>query len=418
MNATSGALLGLTLIVGMLVGLLLFAVLRLGAAARGKSRRERGERGEAMLLASAMEDAITRLKAQERATAARAEASERLSGEIVASLTSGLVMVDSNGRVQTVNPAARRILQLEDATRVPDAALLDEVPALRDVIHESLRTSHPVLRRTLVLDRPGEPMHLGVSVSPIAAERSPAGAICLFSDLTNVFALEEQLRLKEALARLGELTAGLAHEFRNGLATIHGYARLLDPAALPAAQRPYIEGIRDETQALGEIVTRFLSFAGPSPLALAPVDLRTIVERAAEDVPAARLSVTGEFVAVDADEVLLRQAISNLFRNSVEACSGRGGPPSIDVHAQVDHAHGAVHLAIGDNGPGIGADALPRVFQPFFTQRPGGTGLGLAIVQKVIVSHNGRISAANRPEGGAIFTVTLPLPPAATASES
>ena len=340
----------------------------------------------------------TELKAQERATAARAEASERLSGEIVASLTSGLVVVDGNGRVQTVNPAARRILQLEDTARVPDAALLDEVPALGAVIQESLRTSHPVLRRTLALDRSGESMRLGVSVSPIAAERAPAGAICLFSDLTDVFALEEQLRLKEALARLGELTAGLAHEFRNGLATIHGYARLMDPAALPAAQRPYIEGIRDETQALGEIVTRFLSFAGPYPLALAPMDLRTIVERAAEDAPAAHLTIDGEFVSVDADEVLLRQAISNLFRNSVEACNAHGRAAQIDVHAHVDRAHGVGAPHARRQRPRHRPRALPRVFQPFFTQRPGGTGLGLAIVQKVIVSHNGRVSAANRPK--------------------
>jgi signal transduction histidine kinase len=275
-----------------------------------------------------------------------------------------------------------------------------------------------VLRRTLALDRGGETMRLGVSVSPIAAERAPAGAICLFSDLTDVFALEEQLRLKEALARLGELTAGLAHEFRNGLATIHGYARLMDPAALPPAQRPYIEGIREETKALGEIVTQFLSFAGPAPLALAPVDLRTIVQRAAEDAPAARLTITGEFVSVDADEVLLRQAISNLFRNSVEACSGLKQAAAIDVHAHVDRAHSVVHLSLADNGPGIAPDALPRIFQPFFTQRPGGTGLGLAIVQKVIVSHNGRVSAANRPEGGALFTVTLPLPAAGSVPES
>src|SRR5262245_25114340 len=120
MSPTSWAFLGLTLIVVLLVGLLLFAVLRIGAVMRGRRRGDRGDGGDAVLLTSAMADAINRLKAQERATAARAEASERLSGEIVASLTSGLVVVDSSGRVQTVNPAARRILQLDDSARVPD----------------------------------------------------------------------------------------------------------------------------------------------------------------------------------------------------------------------------------------------------------------------------------------------------------
>ena len=106
------------------------------------------------------------------------------------------------------------------------------------------------------------------------------GVICLFSDLTTVIALEEQLRLKETLARLGELTAGIAHEFRNGLATIHGYGKLIDPAALPPQYRPYIEGIRQETDALGQVVTNFLNFARPTQLSVATCDLATVVQRA------------------------------------------------------------------------------------------------------------------------------------------
>ena len=86
--------------------------------------------------------------------------------------------------------------------------------------------------------------------------------------------LEEQLRLKDSLARLGEMTAGIAHEFRNGLATIHGYGRLLDLERLPLDYRPYVQGIRDETEALGQVVTNFLSFARPTELALAPVEMR------------------------------------------------------------------------------------------------------------------------------------------------
>src|SRR5205809_5314953 len=102
--------------------------------------------------------------------------------------------------------------------------------------------------------------HLGVTVSPIL-EGGMHGAICLFSDLTAVMELEDQLRLKDTLARLGELTAGIAHEFRNGLATIHGYSRLMVPQELPEAYRPYVAGIREEAEALGRVVTNFLNFA-------------------------------------------------------------------------------------------------------------------------------------------------------------
>jgi signal transduction histidine kinase len=398
--------LGLSVLVGLLGAILAFAALRFVAAVREARKRPGEGRMESALLSSAVEDAITNLKAQERATAARAEASERLSEQIVASLTSGLIVVGRDHRVQIVNPAARRILSL---TQVVEGAeyreVLREAPSLADVIAESLDQNVPVLRRTATIDE----THLGVGVSPLTANGAPSGAICLFTDLTNVVALEEQLRLKDSLARLGELTAGLAHEFRNGLATIHGYGRLLDPAMVPEKYRPYVEGIRAETQALGEVVTNFLKFARPEPLTLAPVDVRVLVERAAEDVPGARVEVRGEFATIQGDEVLLRQAFNNLFRNSVEAVAPTGGTAHVVVEGRVDRAAQIAALDVCDNGPGISAGAIPKIFQPFFTTRPGGTGLGLAIVQKVVVSHNGLISGGNRPEGGAVFRLTFPL---------
>ena len=184
------------------------------------------------------------------------------------------------------------------------------------------------------------------SPSPRLAPDGAGGIICLFSDLTAVVQLEEQLRLKETLARLGELTAGIAHEFRNGLATIHGYGKLLDPAALPPQFQPYVEGIRQETEALGEVVTNFLNFARPTQLSLATHDLRSIVERAADDLRSeARqldgdIIVSGEFGQVDADDVLLRQAFSNLLRNAVEACQGGSVTPYIRVEGAIDQRSG------------------------------------------------------------------------------
>src|SRR5262249_51517837 len=151
---------------------------------------------------------------------------------------------------------------------------------------ECLKTRHPIVRRTVVLpatDRPAT--HLGVTVSPLFDEDAQLhGAICLFTDLTAVKALEEQLRLKDSLAAVGELTAGIAHEFRNGLATIHGYSKLLDLQALPESYRPYVEGIRSETESLNKVVTNFLQFARPAQLTLSRVNLRSICERAADDV--------------------------------------------------------------------------------------------------------------------------------------
>jgi signal transduction histidine kinase len=405
MSANAYAFLGLTALVAMLVGILMFAVLRFAAAARDSKRALGQTHAESMMLASALEDAFAKLKAQERATAARAEASERLNSQIVASLTSGLIVVDGALDVKIVNPAARRILRISELD-------LDDFPQLKALIDESLAGDTPIVRRGISMARGDEAMHLGVTVSPLTGEDGSQGAICLFSDLTKVVALEEQLRLKEALARLGELTAGLAHEFRNGLATVHGYGRLLDPDTLPHPQRTYVEGIRTETQALNEVVTNFLRFARPDPMTFAPVDVRTLIARAAEDSPSARIEITGDFTEISGDDVLLRQAFSNLFRNSVEACSGVQRDPIIRVDGRIDSPGGVALVVVSDNGPGIPLDALGKVFQPFFTMRPGGTGLGLAIVQKVIVSHNGQVAASNSAAGGAVFTVSFPLPSA------
>jgi signal transduction histidine kinase len=408
MTASGYALLGLTALVATLVAVSVFAVLRFATAAREAKRLASNSGTESALLTSALQDAVTTLKAQQRAAAARAEASERLSGQIVASLTSGLIVVNASRSIEIVNPAARRILRLDDG-QLSTEDVLAKVPSLNEVIVECLDGKAPVVRREITVTNSGDTRHLGVTVSPLGPTSDAAGAICLFSDLTSVVALEEQLRLKEALARLGELTAGLAHEFRNGLATIHGYARLLNPDVFPHPQRDYIEGIRGETQALGEVVTNFLKFAKPEPLSCVPVELRTLLERAAEDVPAAEVTFTGDFGTVSADDVLLRQAFSNLFRNSVDACSASQQRALISVDSRADIRSHVIVVSVRDNGPGIAPEALDKVFQPFFTTRPGGTGLGLAIVQKVIVSHNGRVTASNHPEGGAAFTMTFPM---------
>ena len=276
MNQQAFTLITMTALVAGLISVLVFAALRFAAAARDNKRHLSGAGMETALLSQALEDAITMLKAQERAMAARAEASERLSGQIVASLTAGLVVTDLEGRVQIVNPSSRRLLGLDDG---PLEGTVSEVlgPAspLTAAIEECLRDRQPIVRRSLELaDQRTDVTHLGVTVSPLVSESGESnGVICLFTDLTAVVDLEEQLRLKDTLARLGELTAGLAHEFRNGLATVHGYARLLNLEALPAQERKYLEGLRAETEALGQVVTNFLSFARPTQLAVTPIDL-------------------------------------------------------------------------------------------------------------------------------------------------
>jgi two-component system, NtrC family, sensor histidine kinase HydH len=409
LNFAAVSLLVIALFTVILLIIVLMRVIKV-ASGRSAAARASETRGESAMLSLALQEALTKLKQQERDSAARAEASERLSGQIVDGLTSGLVVVDRAGLVQSINPAARRLLDLHAGIGEPFRKVLAGVPAMADLIAEALTEAAPIIRREISLGD-GQQHYLGVTVSPItAADGAMQAAVCLFTDLTSVVQLEEQLRMKEALARLGELTAGLAHEFRNGLATIHGYGRLLDPQTLPEPARTCVEGIRAETSALGQVVTNFLKFARPEQLALAPVDMAMIIKRAVDDLPAAAAATTieGTFAIIDGDDVLLRQAFSNLLRNSLEACEAAGVRPSIMVRGDVTATD--LNLAFEDDGPGFDAGFLSKAFTPFTTTKPSGTGLGLAIVQKVVVSHNGHITAGNRPGGGAQVCIRLPLP--------
>ena len=428
------AFIGLTAIVAGLAAVLVFAMLRLAAGARDarRSLTERG--GDSPLLAAALQEAVAKLKAQEKAMTARAAASEQLSGDIVESLTAGLLVVDRSGRVEIFNGAGRAMVGVKhDPVGSDYRNVLAAFPPLLQLIEEGLMTARPIVRRSVQVEGEG-PIHLGVTVSPLGkplphpdaidagevaaaggADAAP-GVICLFSDLTAVVELEEQLRLKETLARLGELTAGLAHEFRNGLATIHGYSRLIEVDAMPPKYQPYVEGIRQEADALGKVVTNFLSFARPENIALSRVDLGVIARRAADDLrnelPAGTsLNVDGTFADILGDEVLLRQVFGNLVRNAADACEGAGVAPDIRIRGWVDVPHHSCRVSVEDNGPGIPQAARERIFQPFFTTRSQGTGLGLAIVQKIVVLHNGRVTVADARGGGASIQLSIPTIP-------
>ena len=408
----------LVFIVAGLMLLIIFMVFRMTVVSRRMKEAEENAAGSFM--AAAMGEAVARMRDHEKALAARAEASELLSDQIIDSLPSGLLVTDANGAPQRLNPAGARLLGLQagDAT----ANLWDHLGAagasIRALIDECLATGAGSSRRSIVIEASGtgSRRHLGAGVSPVRdASGGVTGAICLFTDITSVVDLEDQLRLKDSLARLGELTAGLAHEFRNGLATIHGYARLMNADKLPPDHREYVESLRAETDSLTEIVAKFLAFAKPTQPAYAPTALAPIVARAVDDIQAdarkhgGRVDLDGDFAEIEGDDVMVRQAVSNLLRNAVEACAEAGTAPRVTVRGSVDRSSGVQRITVSDNGPGILPGSGAKLFQPFFTTRGRGTGLGLALVQKIIVSHNGRVAFRNLPAGGAEFTIVLPV---------
>jgi signal transduction histidine kinase len=166
---------------------------------------------------------------------------------------------------------------------------------------------------------------------------------------------------------------------------------------------------------MGQVVTNFLNFAKPTELILAPVEMEALVARAAEDIRGevqtrgGELAIDGTFGRVNGDDVLLRQAFSNLCRNALEACVDAGVVPRIRIDGSIDSGKNSLRIMVSDNGPGIASAIEERIFRPFFTTKARGTGLGLALVQKIVVTHNGRVSVIPSDRGGARIAVTLPL---------
>jgi signal transduction histidine kinase len=222
--------------------------------------------------------------------------------------------------------------------------------------------------------------------------------------------MEDAMREREALVRAGELTAGIAHEVRNGLGTILGYARLLERAGLPEDHQAAARSIREECETLETVVRRFTDFVRLDALQLGETDLSALLSRVVAREVRGRDGVRASIVGLDAplvvraDEGLLERALENVVRNAVEAAAAGGG--HVVVSACRD-AGGRVEVRIEDDGPGLAPDH-PGEIRAFYTTRPGGLGLGLPLARKILLLHEGSLQLGNGPSGGAEVIVTLP----------
>ncbi len=356
----------------------------------------------------------------------RAEESQQLAATIMRNMATGLVMLNSRGIITECNPAAKIVLGHQllvgrsyRETFWPDyhAGGTEPPPPGMLSLEDCLKTGSTVRRMQMTYRAPNsQNMVLGIGFSPIrAADGTIGGAILLLTDLTEITALQQEVRLKEHMAALGEMAAGIAHEFKNSLATISGYSQLLESATLEETH-VFAAKIVSETQFLAKIVNEFLNFSRPLSLVAAQVDTRRLVEDSFAEIhdrgkfPGVTLEMTGEFPTIQADATLLRQAFSNLLRNGCEAIGDKkAGRLLVQSHLEQEDGRQMVKMNFQDEGGGIEAGNLDKVFIPFFTTKNSGTGLGLPLVHKIVVNHNGKIAVENVPGMGASFTVTLPL---------
>ena len=356
--------------------------------------------------------ALEQLSAEARE---RANSAEKFSERIVASLPSGLLAFDGAGLSMAINTPGRTLLEVDGrALGESYEQLLSEHTELAAMIGDCLQKG-TLYRRTEIeaVGENGRLRRLGATVAPIELppERGPRGALCLLTDITEVTELREQVALKNNLESLGEMSAGLAHEFKNAIATLQGYAQLLQSLELNDKAQVAAGSLLNEVRNLSSMVTGFLDFARPQPLQLEQVSLpELIAECASELEPVFReLKVdlvvdAKEPIVVRADERMLRLAMMNLMRNGAEAITDEEGERSVFVRTAREGELALIEIR--DTGPGIPLAQLQKIFIPFFTTKAKGHGVGLALSHRIITQHGGTLTAANTSTG-ALFTIRI-----------
>jgi len=361
---------------------------------------------------------------------------------ILGSLTSGIVTIDLDGRVVTLNPAAELLsgfFRGEAAGRYC-TELFAHTPEISDLLTETLATRAPIASVPLTLRRRnGTTLPIEFSTAPLkGGEGKDLGVIGVFRDLTLVRKLESDLRRSDRLAALGTMAAGLAHEIKNPLTSLLTFSRHLDRKF---DDRNFRERFRSvvprELERINGIVERLLALARPARLAFTLVRLPELLDRALElhvaQFDERHVEVVREYARdvppIQADTDALYQVFVNLVTNALDAMP-RGGRLTVraswagtgdPLPPAYRRSTGRVKVEVEDTGVGIEPADTDRIFNPFYTTRDSGTGLGLALAHKIVQDHGGAISFQSARGRGTTFTIVLSLvpdPPSAPADEA
>ena len=348
--------------------------------------------------------------------------------DMVWNLRNGVVAVTRDGRVAVMNDIAYRILGLKP--RAKDigrhfSEVLKDAPDVLRMVASAFDLSHLPNRAELRLKNSEKV--IGYTLSHVKDARGrDIGATLFFKDLTRVEQLEERERLRDRLAALGEMAAAIAHEVKNPLAGIEVMAGILKRQLTesPDAQNILADIIKEAKMA-NVIVQEVLAFVRPLRLQVEDVSLGDVVRDAVTMAEShwqkgkieIRVEVPESLRPIQGDPHQLRQIFTNFVTNAFEAMNGAGTieitAVAIDGEEESTTAEQTpgpmVMITITDTGPGIPPEVMDRIFSPFFTTKPQGSGLGLAIVRKIVDAHDGRIDVGQRPGGGTVFRVTLPV---------
>lgn len=335
---------------------------------------------------------------------------------ILRSITSGVLTVGPDASVATANAAAERMLGMSEYEMVPKpiGALFRDDGGISGDVAKVLSGRLPLaLREATLVTSAGREVHVQASTSRMRAVGGTVlGAVVTLEDVSEIRALTDQLIRADRLAAMGELTAGVAHEVRNPLGVIRASVQLLEDANCdPVRIHDSAEVIKQEIDRLDKVIKALLDFGRPSKPMLVAIQINSVLEdvilfttrfakqsdvRIETDLDATIPQVLG-----DPDQ--LKQVFLNLVTNAVQAMEDSGGEIRVSTRSDEDY----VQIVVSDTGPGIRAEDLSKVFDPFFTKRAEGTGLGLTIVHRIIDEHEGHIEVESTADG-TTFTVSLP----------
>jgi PAS domain S-box-containing protein len=335
---------------------------------------------------------------------------------ILRSITSGVLTVGPDGSVATANPAAERMLGMSEFEMVPRpiSSLFQSDGGISLDVAKVLAGRLPLAMREATLQMShGREVHVQASTSRMRAVGGTVlGAVVTLEDVSDIKALTAQLIRADRLAAMGELTAGVAHEVRNPLGVIRASVQLLDDAQVDHARiHEAAEVIKQEIDRLDRVIKALLDFGRPSTPTLVKTDINSVLEDvvlftnrfAKQHGVHIEERLDTELPDVFGDPDQLKQVFLNLVTNAVQAIGDGEGLIVIETRAEGDY----VETTVMDDGPGISAHDLPKVFDPFFTKRAEGTGLGLTIVHRIIDEHEGHIEVESS-SAGTTFKVTLP----------
>ncbi len=334
---------------------------------------------------------------------------------LIESMFSGLVTLEADGRVRAVNRRAQELLQLPAPAAAhgrPYRELLAGCPAIAAVMAATLDEGREVQRAEVGELVAGRDVVFGISSNRL---RDSMGAVCgaafFFQDLTDIKRREGKLRQQEQLAALGEMAAAVAHEVRNPLNPIRGFAQLLQQEDDWTEVREYARIIITQVDALRRLVDNLLLYARPGDVAWSDLDVATLIAESLElhqgQVREKRLQVVCAVPPTlpwRGGLAQVRLIADNLIRNAITVL-----PPGGTLTVTAQREEPWLTLRVADNGPGIAAEHVPQLFTAFFTTRAQGTGLGLAIVRKMAQDMKGEVSVTSTVGQGTEFTVRLPL---------